>query len=230
MLPAEERAVPAQPAPVQPLLRHHLQEPSLAFPAGEAAVPQSLALPVPAVSEKAQSMSQKSSQPPTGQGTSEHTGQKEIRDVDMKGASGNRKAPAEAGEGHNNEVSYHDAQCHITLEGQLEATAAAMEADLAPDDDLPLTSLFGAAEAAPLEQHSSKSADRSEASQRPSADSASSQPASQDSNQENQLPPAEDAVHRCVSPAVNLRCSALVTPGCRQHNAASHRPQDPLVK
>ena len=204
MLPAEERAAPAQLVPVQPPLMQQLLVPGLDVSARKpAAAPEGLALAVPATSEEPQSVSQKSSEAPVGQGAAEHAGQKEHGDVDMEGTSGNREAPAEVREGYNDEASHHnsqgiDAQRHITIEGQLEATAAAMEPDLVPDDDLPLTSLFGTAEAAALEQHSARSADRPEASQRPSTEPASLQPASQDSNQENHLPPPDDALQRYV--------------------------------
>ena len=209
MLPAGEHAARAQPAPVQLPLMRRLQEPSLGQSAGEAAASGGLEAVAPVLSNDQYSVSKQSSQLTAGMGTAEHADQKGLGDDDMADANNNQEATAEAKEGQRDEVPHQsshvaDAACHIIIEGQLEATAATMEPDLAPVDDLPLTSLFGTAEAAALEQHSARSAERPEVSQRPSTASASSQPASQDSNQENQLPPADDALHRYVDLAIDL--------------------------
>ena len=219
MLQAKEHASPALPASAQSPLKGSLRQPSLALSCGEAAASQGLDAAAPTMIDTQESIPQHSSQLPAAQGTMKSAGHRELEVTTMAGADNNQEASAEARIGPGGQAPQHrvhgaDAQCYVTIEHQMEATAIATAPDQVPHDDLPLTSLFGSAEAAALEQHSHRSAGRPEASQRPSADSAASLPASQESNQENQLPPADDALHRCILSAVEapdpLHCTGTM--------------------
>lgn len=201
MLPCEEPAAPAQPVPVQSPLRHSLQQPSRALSPGKAAEAESPAhASAPARLDKEQNtLFQQSSQHPAGQESAQHATHTEPQGV-MGDSSSAQEAVADAKTGNIDEAPYKqgaDAQCHVSIKCQLDAMSPAMKPDQPHDDDnLLLTSLFASAEAAPTEQHSSGNAGMPEGSQRLSADSAASQPASQASNQENQLPQGDDEVHR----------------------------------
>ena len=167
---AEEDAAPAQQMPVHSPLKRHLQRPSLALSPGEAGSSEGPEAAAPAMLGDQQSVQQQGSQLP------EDILAEAVREY-------RAEAPHHSGGGA-------DAQGHVSIERQRDATAAAVEPELAPDDDLPLTSLF--ADGAPHEHHSNRSTARPEGSQKPSAESAVSQQASQESNQENQEP-ASDA-------------------------------------
>ena len=203
MLQAGEHAAPAQPAPMQSPPKRHLQRPSLALTCGEAAASEGLDAAASKMGDTQELNAQQNTLLPAAHGTVRSAGHRELEDVEMTGANSAQEAAAEVRKAHSSgapQQSDHGAhaQCHITAERQVEATAIMMEPEQVLDDDLPLTSLFGSAEAAMLAQHSDRSAGRPHASQRPSAESPASLPASQESNQENQLPPADEALHRCI--------------------------------
>lgn len=200
-----------------------MQRASPALSPGKAATSACLEAAVPAMGDGHEGVSQHSSRLPAEQDMVAQADRRELKEIELEGTDGAQEATGEAKHGHRDVTchqSSHAVDMHrpIEFEHRLDATATAMEPDLVPDDDLPLTSLFGSAEAAPLEHHSHRSAGKPESCQRPSMDSAASQPASQESNQENQLPPASDALHRCSNPAL---CAV-----CQENNATLCCPED----
>ena len=200
MVPSKACSAPAQSAASHPPLGRQLQGPSMALSPGKAAC---LEAAVPGMVAGHGSGSQHSCRLPAGQDMAEQADCREHKEDELEGIKGAQGATAEARHGHREDEPHQsshaaDMQCSTESKRRLDATADAMEPDLVPDDDLPLTSLFCSAEAAPpLEHDSNRSSGRQETSKKPSTDSAASQPASQGSNQENRLLPADDALHRC---------------------------------
>ena len=94
-------------------------------------------------------------------------------------------------------ASGSDEHERASLQQQPAAAEDVMEPEQEPSGNLPLTSLFGHSGEAVTQQGSRQHAGSLDSSERPSPDcSAAPLPASQDSNQENQLPHEDAGVHR----------------------------------
>lgn len=205
--PCAEAAASAQPArmpmPIQAAQAGSLQEPSLTIDADSAAraVPFTGAAAMPMEQENAASHR---GQNPAALKAAEDAKHSSVRDTEMAEASiAQGEAAAGAGDEemavckHKQAVQGADVHCYISI-GQLPNTeaAAGTKPDQAPSLlDLPLTSLFGICEGG---QKPGSGQVSSEPDVCPSAAPAASLPASNDSNQENQLPEEDEPMQRYI--------------------------------
>ena len=138
-------------------------------------------------------------QPGPAPGTCEDSGMPDALEAPQCNSAAGKRAQQDIAQ-HGTAMSPasgSDEHERASLQQQPTAAEGIMEPEQEPSGNLPLTSLFGHSGEAVTQQGSRQHAGSSGSSERPSPDcSAAPLPASQDSNQENQLPQEGARVHR----------------------------------
>lgn len=138
-------------------------------------------------------------QPHPAAGTCEYSGMPDALETPQCNSAAGKRAQQDVAQ-HGiaiSPASGSDEHERASLQQQPAATEDVMEPEQEPSGNLPLTSLFGHSGEAVTQQGSRQHAGSLGSSERPSPDcSAAPLPASQDSNQENQLPHEDAGVHR----------------------------------